>query len=273
MDEMNVALRQEIFICNDSNTLGTEPYADYLAHALCTGGQCVMIYNDEEYLIKEGDLMIVRKGKLIERLLPDERFKLTIVYASPAFITQCTPQSNYGMKGSMALFLNPVMRLTPTQYAQCLRNFDWLHLRIEKPDHRFYREMIINTMQMLILDFFDFHAQLYDEGDISTQIASIMNRFLTMLENGDYVKNREVSYYADCLCVSPKYLSEVCNKVSGHSAIFWINRYTILDISRKLRNKELSFVDIANLFGFSSQAYFTRYVQQHLGISPTEYRQ
>nr|WP_296261433.1 helix-turn-helix domain-containing protein [uncultured Phocaeicola sp.] len=47
---------------------------------------------------------------------------------------------------------------------------------------------------------------------------------------------------------------------------------TDLDISRLLRDKSLTFVRISDLFGFSSPAYFSRYVQQHLGVSPTEYR-
>ena len=104
------------------------------------------------------------------------------------------------------------------------------------------------------------------------QNASIMNRFLKMLEAGTYREHREVSYYADCLCVSPKYLSEVSKKVSGYAANYWINRYTILDITRLLRDKSLTFVQISDMFGFSSPAYFSRYVQQNLGLNPTDYR-
>ena len=67
-----------------------------------------------------------------------------------------------------------------------------------------------------------------------------MNRFLKMLEEGTYREHREVTYYADCLCVTSKYLSEVSKKVSGYAANYWINRYTILDITRLLRDKSLN---------------------------------
>lgn len=56
------------------------------------------------------------------------------------------------------------------------------------------------------------------------------------------------------------------------AAGYWINRYTVLDISRLLRDRSLTFVMISDMFGFSSPAYFSRYVQQHLDMSPTEYR-
>lgn len=39
-------------------------------------------------------------------------------------------------------------------------------------------------MQVAILDFFDFHAILYGQSDISTQNVSSMNRFLKLLEKG-----------------------------------------------------------------------------------------
>lgn len=132
--------------------------------------------------------------------------------------------------------------------------------------------MIINKVQALILDFFDFHASLYEESDISTQYANIMNKFLTMLENGEFREHREVTWYADKLCVTSKYLSEVSKSVSGYAANFWINRYTALDISRLLRDKSLSFVQISDMFHFSSPAYFSRYVLHNLGVNPTEYR-
>lgn len=124
-----------------------------------------------------------------------------------------------------------------------------------------------------ILDFFDFHSVINREEGVSAQNASLMSRFLDMLENGDYRHNREVTYYADALCVTPKYLSEVSKKVSGYPANYWINRYTALDIARLLRDKTLTFVQISDMFHFSSPAYFSRYVQRMLGVNPTRYRE
>jgi len=81
-----------------------------------------------------------------------------------------------------------------------------------------------------------------------------------------------VAWYADQLCITPKYLSEVTKEISGFAANFWINRYTVLEISRLLQDKSLTFVQISDMLGFSSPAYFTRYVQKNLGANPTEYR-
>ena len=221
---------KDVIIEYSLDGLGTEVYSDYLAHAICLAGHCYFTFNGNEFELNEGDLMIVRKGKLVEKIKPSDDFEVKVLYATSSFIELCTPQTNYGMKGQLSLFLNPVMNL-------------------------------------------DFHSVINKESTVSTQNALLMNRFLNMLENGDYRNNREVAYYADALCVTPKYLSEVSKKVSGYPANYWINRYTSLDIARLLRDKTLTFVQISDMFHFSSPAYFSRYVQRTLGLNPTQYRE
>ena len=131
---------------------------------------------------------------------------------------------------------------------------------------------MMNAIQAMIIDFFDFHATLYGNNDtITQQYAALMNRFLALLERSDYRKNREVGYYADLLCVTPKYLSEVSKKISGYPAVYWITRYSSLDIARLLRSKRLTFIEISDMFGFSSEAYFCRYVQKYLGAPPSSF--
>lgn len=262
----------DIFIADRLGTVALDDDRRFLSHLLCLGGNSSFKFNGRAMEIRNGDLAIVRRRDMLEEIRPSADFRCRIIYATPAFIELCTPRSNYGMRGSMALFLNPVIPLTEDQRHICISDFDWLESRLKNCGHRFYRDTVISAMQSAILDFFDFHANLHDKADISSRAASIMGGFLQMLDSGEYRNHREVSYYASGLCVSPKYLSEVSKKVSGHPANWWITRYTILDISRLLRNKELSFTDISDIFGFSSAAYFSRYVQQNLGVRPSELR-
>jgi len=262
----------DIFIADRLGTVALDDDRRFLSHLLCLGGNSSFKFNGRAMEIRNGDLAIVRRRDMLEEIRPSADFRCRIIYATPAFIELCTPRSNYGMRGSVALFLNPVIRLTEAQRRICAADFDMLEGRLQNYGHRLYQETVINAMQAAILDFFDFHASLNGDADISSRTASIMGRFLQLLDAGEYREHREVLYYAGKLCVSAKYLSEVSKKVSGHPAIYWITRYTILDISRLLRNHRLSFTDISDMFGFSSPAYFSRYVQQNLGVRPSEFR-
>lgn len=266
-------LLKDVIIEDTLDGIGTSRYENYLAHALCLAGSCSFKFNEKQFELHESDLMIVRKGKLLDNLKPSDDFVVKVLYVTAPFIELCTPQTNYGMKGQLALFLNPIMSLDRCQRFVCERDFRWIGYRLNQTEHAFYRELLINAVQSAILDFFDFHSTINNEPDITTQNALLMNRFLSMLENGDYRINREVTYYAGALCVTPKYLSEVSKAVSGFPANYWINRYTALDIARLLRDKSLTFVRISDMFHFSSPAYFSRYVQRTLGLNPSQYRE
>ena len=176
-------------------------------------------------------------------------------------------------QGPFPMFNNRTHSVEAQPVARCRRDFEEVGRRRLMVWHHFHDDLMLSTVQTLILDFFDFHARIGgDTSEIQSQAALTMSRFIAMLERGDYRKNREVTYYASELCIAPKYLSEICKSITGNSANWWINRFTVLDISRQLRDRSLSFVDISEMFNFSSPAYFSRYVQRYLGESPSEYR-
>ena len=107
--------KDSVIISDSLNGLGTDIYKEYLSHALCLGGACKFEFNGNPFELREGDCMIVRKGKLVEKITPSADFKVKVIYVTPQFIELCTPQNNYGMKGQLSLFLNPVMRLDRKQ--------------------------------------------------------------------------------------------------------------------------------------------------------------
>ena len=83
---------------------------------------------------------------------------------------------------------------------------------------------------------------------------------------------REVAFYADKLCVSPKYLSEVVKKSSGHPASYWINGFAMQEILALLKRFDLTFAEIADQMNFYNPAHFTRFVKKQTGLAPTELR-
>ena len=245
---------------------------NYFTHAYCTAGECEMTYNGENIRVAKGDCMIIIVNRLVSRVVPSEDFKVTVVYVEESLLQACTPHSNYGTRGGLSLYINPIMRLTDEERLICRRGSENVCYRMEHPHRFFHGDEMMAALQQLFIDFFECHARIEGEAEISTQAAQVINRFIQLLERGDYRKNREVAYYADKLCVTPKYLSEVCKKVSSYSANSWINRYAAIDLVHLLKDKSLSLTDIAYMFDFSSQSHFSRFVQNNLGQKPSAFR-
>ncbi|MBQ6770388.1 MAG: AraC family transcriptional regulator [Bacteroidales bacterium] len=266
--------RPDIIIENTLTEIDSDRFVGYLAHAFCRNGYSTFTFNNEQLRFEAGNCLILTRCNTVANVVQSPDFMVDVVYVAQPFIEVCTPQSNYGMKGHLALFNNPIMQLNPEQQEVCMLNFDYIKRRYAFTNHHFHREAMINAIQRMIIDFFDFHAELYgNEEKVTSQYSQIMDGFLALLERGDYHENREIGYYADKLCVTPKYLSEVTKKLSGFPANYWITRYTALEISRLLRDRSLTLTEISDRFNFSSPSYFTRYVQKYLGANPMDFRE
>ena len=87
-----------------------------------------------------------------------------------------------------------------------------------------------------------------------------------------YNKNRDVKFYADKLNISPKYLSNICKRVSGKSASIIINQYVIKSIKHSLIYTNKSIKEIALELNFENISFFGKYTKRVLGLSPKIYR-
>ena len=191
---------------------------------------------------------------------------------SEPFVASIAIRSNYGIIGHLSLLQNPVMKLSPHDFRICEAALRVLRMRMTEKGHSFYEELLGSLLTAHILDLYDIHARSRNVSQLSEHTASQLRKFIELLYNGEYIRNRELDFYASLLCITPHYLSELCRKVSGRPATYWIDRFTIQEITRLLRQKELSLTAISERMNFSSVSYFSRYVQKRLKISPSEYR-
>jgi len=88
----------------------------------------------------------------------------------------------------------------------------------------------------------------------------------------NYKKEREVSFYANEQCISPRYFTTIIREKSGRSAIQWISSLVINDIKQMLETSNASIKEVSEYFGFQTQSFFGKYFKQYVGISPRTYR-
>lgn len=247
-------------------------YANFVLHILCRRGNISFALHDTRYNIAAGDYVILPDLMLISGFSASEDFNATIMYLSNPFISSIAIRSNYGIIGHLSLLQNPVMKLSPDDFRICDEDLQRLHERMEKCGHLFREEMLGSLLTAHILDLYDIHARGRETPQVPERAASLLRQFIELLYQGEYVKSRDLNHYASQLCVTPHYLSEICRKATGKSATYWIDRFTIQEITLLLRQKDLSLTEIADRLSFSSLSYFSRYVQKSLGISPSTLR-
>ena len=103
-----------------------------------------------------------------------------------------------------------------------------------------------------------------------TRQEEIFQRFIGEVEK-HYRKERSVKFYADLLCISPKYLSTVIYRISQQLAGEWIDAYVILEAKTLLKSGRLTIQQISEQLNFSNQSFFGKFFKRCAGMSPKEY--
>ena len=99
----------------------------------------------------------------------------------------------------------------------------------------------------------------------------LVARYSSLLER-DFRSNRAVADYAEALGVTPTHLTRVCRAETGRTAAALLTERLLHAARSRLIGSQTPVQEIARDLGFGSAAYFTRFVQQHTGQSPTALR-
>ena len=78
--------------------------------------------------------------------------------------------------------------------------------------------------------------------------------------------------HAEALGVTPTHLTRVCRSTLGMSAADVITGRVLHAARSALADTDIPIKDIAQDTGFSSAAYFTRFIQKHTGLTPSSLR-
>lgn len=242
-------------------------------HLLCTDGEGSFVFNERCYHIVKNDLVVIPYPARVSKIAAHADMQVEWFAADYKFLQNLLPSNNYSIGGSITLNQNPVIKLTDEQAALLLSDFHRLRDRMDVRHLLFYRELMGSLCLTMIYDIFEPHAQRDATDTHSDRTAYIVKQLMALLSTGISRTERDVSYYAERLNVSPKYLSATIKRVTGHSVISYIDRHTVTILKDYLGDERLSLTQIAERMNFASLSYFSRYCTKHLGQSPSEYRQ
>ncbi len=241
-------------------------------HLLCTAGEGSFVFNEHCYHITKNDLVVIPMPNKVKNLAAHADLKVEWFAADYKFLQNLLPSNNYSIGGSISLNQDPIIQLADEQAKHLLEDFHRLRDRMGNCHWQFYREVMGSLCLTMMYDIFEAHAQREATDSHTDRTTYIVKQLMVLLATGISRTEREVSYYAKRLNVSPKYLSATIKRVTGYSVTSYIDRHTIPILKDYLDDERLSLTQIAEIMNFTTLSYFSRYCTKHLGKSPSEYR-
>lgn len=105
----------------------------------------------------------------------------------------------------------------------------------------------------------------------SSRKEQIAEAFLN-LSSIYFKEHRSLSFFAEQLHVSIKYLSICVKEVTGMSPSYILNQLTIDQSKFYLKDMENNVADVAYELNFADSFIFSKFFKRHTGQSPSEYR-
>ena len=240
--------------------------------ALCLKGKAQYTIDTQEQLVRKNDVLIISERHVMDNFMASPDLEGLAIILSARFFRDVI--QNVSDISSLFLFSknHPVINFTQKEADVFISYFNLIKQKMTDTDNLFRRDVVRSLMLAM---FYDLSNVIYRTRQSSdnrqTRADIIFTKFIQLVE-GNYKRERRVGWYAEQLCITPKYLSETVKQVSRLTPNEWIDNYVILEIRVLLKNSTRSIKEIAMEMNFPNQSFLGKFFKERVGMSPSEYR-
>ena len=239
----------------------------------CRQGTALITVNGLQYRLEQGQRLSYQEGSLIEECLASSDTDLVlmglsweIIQSTEALNTLIWPIADYVRRSPIYTLSEEALSLTKIYHQQIYK--------LCHSDNPLFRDELVRIhIQALLYSFIREVSEEIRQATPQdlTRANQQMRLFFDLLamRRGHL---RSVSEVATLMNLTPKHLSRVIKEQTGETPIHFIHQYMMRAITQELRYSSKTAKEIACQQGFSSLAFFGKFVKQQTGLTPTEYR-
>ena len=133
-----------------------------------------------------------------------------------------------------------------------------------------------SVARALLVAFLEKSSKLYSAYTTEEQYLSKKMRTVRKykhLINNSFLTHKNVSFYADQLCVTANYLNEIVKAETGLSAKRHISNRLLLEAKNLLLYSEMDIAEVSHILQFSEPTHFTKFFKKETGLTPKSFQQ
>ena len=239
----------------------------------CTEGTAEVSINMRDYTVQSGALFMLAPGHLLQ-VHEQTGLRASIIFVSPEYYANMHLDTKQLMPLSV-LVEKSVFELDPFDGKLLSEGMFALDREMRIHPTSFTGDLIGAMIAATMYKVGDLVSRSLSTSLMQTESGSrseeYFKAFLRLLAQ-HYKQERMVGFYADCLRVTPKYLTTLVKKASGRSVSAWIDNYVVGEAKTLLKYSDSSIYDIAKQLNFPNQSFFGSYFRRYVGVSPSQYR-
>lgn len=237
--------------------------------ALCVSGTLKASINLKEYTLQAGDLVSLLPGSIIQFCEETDAVQLSFIGFSSSFmegvnLIQSTTDN------VTTIYEHPVLPLD-IKKTQQLNDFLKLLERVVMEEGKINPEIVKHILQGFMIGIGDLYRGKQWPSQTLTRSDEIQKKFLGLVMK-HYTSNRQTSFYASHLSISPQHLCMIVKQKTGRSVSDIIADMVIMDAKSQLKSTDLTIQEISYSLNFPNVSFFGKYFKRYVGISPQKFR-
>lgn len=250
----------------------TEPRKmNFILIGLCTKGTIEYQLDTQKQFITPGDILIVSERHIVDHYQPSPDMEGLCIIMSVNFFHEII--KNVRDVNTLFLFArnHPVISLKPKEQEAFKEYFHVIQQKIGDKSNFFRKDLVRTLLLAMFYDVGNIIYRVKENDNPKSRAEVIFSDFIKLVE-ANYRQERRVSWYAQQLCFTPKYLTEMVKAASRRTPNEWIDNYLLMELRVLLKNSPKSLKEIAEEMNFPNQSYMGKYFRLHVGVSPSKYR-
>ena len=239
----------------------------------CRQGAALITVDGLQYRLNQGQRFSYQGGSLIEECLASSDADLVLMGLSWELFAATEALNTVGWSIADYVRQSPIYTLSEEALSLTKIYHQQIYKLCHSPNPLFRDELLHIHIQALLYAFIrevgeELHQATPQDLTRASQQARLFFDLLAMRRG----HIRSVSEIATLMNLTPKHLSRIIKEQTGETPIHFIHQYMMRAITQELRSSSKTAKEIAFQQGFSSLAFFGKFVKQQTGLTPTEYR-
>ena len=271
---MEIADNIIIYEANDFPRLLMQPfYSDYVGIVVCHQGMFRFCVDGTSFAASMGETVFLSPGILfhVQEVSADLRY--TLLFYRVEQIRHMLGNTVVSMRLYSTLYPQSCT-VAHTGYEEMLTSYARMLLDLEqkeKQDAYSLHEQKLLLMAVTYRLCSIFSASFQKEGKEMRRKIETFEMLVKLIEE-NFMRERTVAFYADQLCLTPKYLSVIVKSVCGKTVQQLIFKAIIRRSIYLMKNTDKTIQQIASDLSFPNASSFGTFFKKHTGLSPKNYR-
>ena len=240
---------------------------------ICTGGIAQFDYDGQQIRLHKNDLYLYMSHSVVTNFMSSPDFNCRQIWFSRSELWNIDMYGEVSLADLSYLKQHPTVHLTDDDVTLLDEYFQLLCRRMRDQSPTLYSDIVRSLVSTMMLEMLCMMRRQESEnaGTGSLYRQRLADKFMRLVEESDG-RIRRVDDFASQLNITPKYLSTLLKETMSRRPREMIKLFTLKAIERRLRFTDMTMQEIANDLKFPNASFFGKYVKEHLGMTPLEYR-